>query len=104
MGLDSPDVEPVASYEMVPDRCSILPLAIFLWVAYPLQGQAADLGEISFPTSGAPEAQNHFMKGALLLHSFEYKDARRAFKQAQELEPDFAMADWGEALTHYHPI
>ena len=79
-------------------------LATFLWVASQLPGQAADLGLIDFPTSGPPKAQTHFMKGALLLHSFEYEDARREFKQAREVEPDFAMAYWGEALTHYHPI
>ncbi len=79
-------------------------LATFLLAAYQLQGQAADLGDIDFPTSGAPEAQKHFMKGALLLHSFEYVDARREFKKAQEIDTDFAMAYWGEAMTHYHPI
>ena len=38
-----------------------------------------DLGEIRFPTSGPAEAQAHFIRGVLLLHSFEYDRARRAF-------------------------
>ncbi len=84
-------------------RMLMIVVAILL-VTFPLEGQAADLGTINFPTSGDPEAQRHFINGALLLHSFEYRDARKAFRTAQELEPDFAMAYWGEALTHYHPI
>ena len=63
-----------------------------------------DLGKIHFPTSGSPEAQQHFLHGALLLHSFEYDDAREAFRAAREIEPDFAMAAWGEAMTYNHPL
>lgn len=44
------------------------------------------------------------MKGLLLLHSFEYDDAREAFLEAQEIDPNLAMAYWGEAMTHNHPI
>ncbi len=64
----------------------------------------SELGKIDFPTSGSPEAQEHFIEGALLLHSFEFEDAAEAFQQAQQVEPDFAMAYWGEALTHNHPL
>ncbi len=46
----------------------------------------------------------HFERGLLLLHSFEYEDAREAFIAAQEADPDFAMAYWGEAMTHNQPI
>ncbi len=63
-----------------------------------------DLGEISFPTSGPPEAQKHFIEGVLLLHSFEFGRARRSFQEASRLAPDFAMAYWGEAMTHDHRI
>ena len=59
-----------------------------------------DLGQIDFPTSGPPAAQKHFIEGVLLLHSFEYDRARRAFQEASRLAPDFAMAYWGEAMTH----
>ena len=63
------------------------------------------LGEISFPTSTAvPEAQTAFEQGVLLLHLFEYAHAREQFLRAQELDPEFAMAYWGEAMTHNHPI
>src|SRR5215213_7055117 len=63
-----------------------------------------DLGKIDFPTSGPAEAQKHFVEGVLLLHSFEYARARRAFVEASRIAPDFAMAYWGEAMTYDHPI
>ena len=40
----------------------------------------------------------------LLLHLYEYPDAAKAFQEAQQLDPDFAMAYWGEALTATHPL
>jgi tetratricopeptide (TPR) repeat protein len=69
-----------------------------------LGAQSNDLGSITFPTSGSAPAQEQFLRGVLLLHSFEYEDAREAFLQAQKLDPKFAMAYWGEAMTYNHPI
>ncbi|HKK80362.1 MAG TPA: hypothetical protein VJ933_12065 [Phaeodactylibacter sp.] len=62
------------------------------------------LGDAHLATSGDEAALPHFEKGLLLLHSFEYEDARAAFVKAQEADPDFAMAYWGEAMTHNQPI
>lgn len=62
------------------------------------------LGEVDFPTSAGPEAQAWFERGVLLLHSFIYDDAADAFRKARALEPDFALAHWGEAMTHNHPL
>ncbi len=58
------------------------------------------LGTTHFPNSGAPRAQHEFLRGLLLLHSFEYQPARRAFLAAERIDPNFAMAYWGEALTY----
>ncbi len=69
-----------------------------------LGAASGDLGQIDFPTSGSPAAQPHFLRGALLLHSFEFDDAREAFQQAQKIDPNFAMAYWGEAMSHNHPL
>ncbi|NNF03880.1 MAG: hypothetical protein HKN17_05380 [Rhodothermales bacterium] len=62
------------------------------------------LGSIHFPNSGAPEAQDAFHRGVLLLHSFEYRDAAAAFSEAQQADSTFAMAYWGEAMTYNHPL
>jgi tetratricopeptide (TPR) repeat protein len=58
------------------------------------------LGRISFPTSGSAPAQTSFIRGVLLLHSFEYDDAITAFREAQRVQPAFAMAYWGEAMCY----
>src|SRR5260370_34231789 len=65
---------------------------------------AGDLGATHFPNSGAPSAQRDFLRGLLLLHSFEYEAARKSFQAAQGTDPGFAMAHWGEALTYNHPL
>jgi tetratricopeptide (TPR) repeat protein len=62
------------------------------------------LGTITFPNSGAPAAQAAFLRGTALLHSFEYDDANRSFREAQRLDPGFALAYWGEAMTYTHPV
>src|SRR5262249_21030632 len=66
--------------------------------------QAPSLGKISFPTSGAAAAQAPFIRGVLLLHSFEYDDAIAAFREAQRIDPGFALAYWGEALSYDQPL
>src|SRR4026209_2389915 len=68
------------------------------------QGSRPSLGRISFPTSGSAQAQAPFIRGVLLLHSFEYDDAIAAFRQAQQIDPGFAMAYWGEALSYNQPL
>ena len=78
-------------------------LACFLAGAS-LSAQTPGLGTITFPSSGAPAAQAPFIRGVLLLHSFEYLDAARAFREAQRIDPGFALAYWGEVLTYTHPL
>jgi hypothetical protein len=63
------------------------------------------LGSLSFPTSARlPEAQEAFADGMLQLHLFEYSYARGDFRRAEKLEPGFAMAYWGEAMTYNAPL
>lgn len=61
-------------------------------------------GEVSFANSGAPAAQEPFLRGLALLHDFEYSDAAAEFRKAQTVDPDFVMAYWGEAMTYNHPV
>jgi tetratricopeptide (TPR) repeat protein len=46
------------------------------------------------------EAQALFTQGLAALHLFEYEDANEAFRRAENIDPGFAMAYWGEALTY----
>jgi tetratricopeptide (TPR) repeat protein len=63
------------------------------------------LGTLVFPTSAtSADAQRAFVRGMLLLHLFEYDFARDEFIAAERIEPGFAMAYWGEAMTYNHPI
>ena len=62
------------------------------------------LGSVTFPTSASGPAQDHFLRGVTIMHSFGWKEARAEFQAAQRLDPDFAMAYWGEALCYNHPL
>ena len=55
---------------------------------------------IAFPNSGAPAAQPSFVRGLTALHNFQYEDAVEAFREAQRIDRDFAMAYWGEAMAY----
>ncbi len=80
-------------------------LIIFLCcITFQASAQVTGLGFTDFENSGSAEAQDAFSRGILLLHSFEYEDSREAFIEARTIDPEFAMAYWGEAMTHNHPI
>jgi hypothetical protein len=91
-------------------RTKRLPISIFLitiLVFLPLtllKAQNNLLGEVKFPTSGAGVAQESFIEGLLFLHNFEYRDAAISFREAQDKDPEFMMAYWGEAMTKNQPI
>jgi hypothetical protein len=78
--------------------------AAVLLLAAPAAAQQDRLGSLDFPSSGAPAAQPDFIRGLLLLHSFEYDDARAAFRVAQASDPGYVMAYWGDALTWTHGL
>ena len=84
-------------------RSSIIATALLL-ACGTVSAQQEQYGNTTFPTSGSAEAQEPFMEGLLMLHSFEYEDAADAFQRAQKIDPDFAMAYWGESLTHYRRL
>jgi tetratricopeptide (TPR) repeat protein len=83
-------------------RAAVLAAVLAFSLSTAIESQ--ELGTIDFPTSGSQAAQPLFIKGVLLMHSFEYEDAREAFVEAQKLDPAFAMAYWGEAMTFNHPV
>lgn len=58
------------------------------------------LGSLHMPVSTTvPRAQAFFDQGVRLLYAFNHAEARRAFRQAAQLDPALAMAHWGEAMT-----
>ena len=83
---------------------TIVRVCAFAVVASVAPVQSQELGTISFPTSGAPAAQAAFLEGVKSLHSFQFDEAAVAFQRAQKLDPAFAMAYWGEAMSHNHPL
>ena len=64
----------------------------------------SNLGTVHLNNSGAAAAQPAFQRGLAALHSFWYDVAREEFGKAQEIDPDFALAYWGEALTYDFPF
>lgn len=67
-------------------------------------GQATQLGTVVFPTSGSPAAQESFLRGVAWLHSFGYDEAMDAFREAERLDPNFAMAYWGDAMSQNQTV
>lgn len=84
-------------------------LAVFVLLLSPALGTAQHqhgtstdaqrIGTVVFENSGGADAQRAFLRGLALLHSYEYVDARAAFREAQAADPGFAMAYWLEALA-----
>jgi tetratricopeptide (TPR) repeat protein len=62
------------------------------------------LGTITFPTSCAPDVQAPFARSVALLHSFWYAEAEKAFEAVAATDPSCAMAQWGVAMSLYHPL
>ena len=55
--------------------------------------QGARLGRIDFPTSGtSAEAQGQFLKGAAMLHSFEWQDAAEALTHTAVVRRQYRRA------------
>jgi tetratricopeptide (TPR) repeat protein len=70
----------------------------------PEPGDLRAAGKVEFPVSCAASVQSEFSRGVALLHSFFYEEARRVFTSVAERDPKCAMAQWGIAMTWWHPI
>lgn len=66
--------------------------------------EAETLGRVDFPVTCKPEVQPAFETAVAALHSFGYEDARRRFAAIAEQDPACGMAQWGVAMTYFHPI
>ena len=59
-----------------------------------------NLGSHTFPVSTSNgQAQAFMNQGLNLAYAFNHAEARRAFREAARLDPDLAMAYWGQALV-----
>jgi tetratricopeptide (TPR) repeat protein len=84
-------------------------LQIVIWLALTLAGFHVrgakeplydGLGSYSRQiTTDSAEAQRYFDQGFAFLHGFNHRAAIRAFQQAEEIDPECAMAHWGIALA-----
>ena len=79
-------------------------LVLLLALGAKIAAQPRAPSDIVFATSGSPPAQAEFLKGVAALHNFEYEDANAAFIKAQRIDPAFAMAYWGEAMTYHQTL
>src|SRR5882757_938298 len=70
----------------------------------PEPGDLRGVGKVTFPITCDPDVQSDFARGVALLHSFFYEEARRVFTSVAERDPKCAMAQWGIAMTWWHPI
>ena len=69
----------------------------------PVGGQA-QLGQVDFPVSCTPAAQQQFNRAVAILHSFWYEEAAKAFGAVTETDADCAMGGWGVAMSYWTPL
>lgn len=59
-----------------------------------------NIGNLSYPVATkSPDAQRFFNQGLTLVYAFNHAEALRSFQEAARLDPDCAMAYWGQALA-----
>jgi hypothetical protein len=56
-------------------------------------------GEVNFPISCSPAAQQQFNRAVAMLHSFFFPETVKEFTAIAEKEPSCAMAYWGIAIS-----
>jgi hypothetical protein len=61
-------------------------------------------GDVHFPTSCTPAAQQQFDRAVAILHSFWYEEAVTAFATVTRTDPSCAMGYWGVAMSHWYPL
>ncbi|MCX7567694.1 hypothetical protein OS189_15210 [Sulfitobacter sp. F26169L] len=65
---------------------------------------SSTLGKVEFATSCTEDAHDNFQVGLLLLHHMMYRQSAQVFSVAAETDPECAMAQWGIAMTKFHPL
>ena len=65
----------------------------------PIPFLAYDLGSHRYSVAANEQARAFFDQGLILAYGFNHLEALRAFRHAQQLDPDCAMCFWGEAYV-----
>ena len=65
---------------------------------------AATAHGVDLPTTCTAEADAAIDEGMGLLHNMMYIQAEAAFAKAADSDPDCAMAEWGIAMSNFHPL
>jgi tetratricopeptide (TPR) repeat protein len=68
------------------------------------QHDLGNIGKAPIATSCNEHAQALIDRGNALMHSFWYREAEIAFRQAAEADAECGMAWWGVAMSNLHPI
>ncbi|WP_341504005.1 hypothetical protein [Gallaecimonas sp. GXIMD4217] len=64
----------------------------------------ADLGQVELKSSCTKPAQAELAEGLALLHHMTYEGAKPRFEKAAVLDPNCALAYWGQAMALVHPL
>jgi hypothetical protein len=70
----------------------------------PSHDHGPQLGKLSFETTCNEQADALVQRGLGWLHSFEYADAAASFSEAASIDPGCGIAQWGVAMSYYHPL
>src|SRR2546421_7469492 len=67
-------------------------------------GSEEGLGHAHMEISCSPAVAAKFDRALALLHNFWYGRALEGFQQVSNVDPECAIAHWGEAMTYNHPF
>jgi hypothetical protein len=63
-----------------------------------------ELGEVAFQVTCSDAVRDDFDRAVALVHHMMYQEARGAFQEIVEADPECAMAHWGVAKTLFQPM
>ncbi len=88
------------------DFSSFNSLLLVIWLAIPsvVVAQDVDVIQVDFENSCDASVGPKFNHAVTLLHSFEYLETDRLFREILDEDPDCAMAHWGIAMSIWHPL
>jgi len=88
-------------------RSIVAACSVFLAGVAPVMSfadKSSTSAEVHFETSCDAEVRDKFDHSITMLHSFEYPESSRIFREIIDAQPDCAMAYWGAAMSLWHPL